>query len=62
MYIRTPNPIDSVVIEEAFPPLGIGYENKFHRPFGRGEDMCGLVGLFVKRYKSHVSRRDPDEG
>ncbi len=62
LYSRTHNLSDSVVAEEAFPPLGIGYENKFHWPFGRGEDKCGLVGLFVKRYKPHVSRHDSDEG
>jgi hypothetical protein len=48
MYCRAQNPSDSVVAEKGFPPLGIGYENKFRRPFSRGEDKCGFVGLLVR--------------
>ena len=42
--------------------LGVGDEDDFHRPFSRGEDMYGLVGLVVRENKPHVPRKDPDEG
>ena len=54
--------MDSVVANKYFPSLGVGDEDKLHRPFRKGEDKCGLVGLFVGGNKPHVPRRDPDEG
>ncbi len=59
---RAQNLIDSVVAEKCFPAFGIGDENKFHRPFRRVEGRGCLVGLFMRRDKPHVPRRDPDEG
>ena len=59
---REKNLIDSVVVEECFSATGIGDENKFYRPFRRVEGRCSLVGLFMRRDKPHVPRRDPDEG
>ncbi len=43
-------------------PLELATRTKVYRPFRRGEDRCCLVGLFMRRNKPHVSRRDPDEG
>ena len=51
-----------VVANTCFLTLGVGDEDKFLLPFGRGEDKCGLVGLFVCGDKLHVPRRDSDEG
>jgi hypothetical protein len=53
--------MDPVVADKCLPILVVGDEDKFHRPFRKGEDMCGLVGLFVRGNKPHVSRRDPDD-
>jgi len=47
---------------KVLPTLVVGDEDQFHRQFRRGEDMCCLVGLFMVGNKSHVPRRDPDEG
>ena len=41
--------IDLVVAEKLFSSLVVCDDNKFHRPYRRGEDKCGLVGLFVGR-------------
>jgi hypothetical protein len=54
--------MDPVVEDEFLPTFGVEDEDKFHRSFRRGEDKCGLVGLFVYGNKPHVPRRDPDEG
>jgi len=54
--------MDPVVADKYLPTLVVGDEDKFYRSFRRGEDRCGLVGLFVCGNKPHVSRRDPDEG
>ena len=54
--------MDPVVSDKYLPILVFGDEDKFHLPFLRGEDMCGLVGLFVCGNKLHVSRRDSVEG
>ena len=48
--------------DKCLPTLVVGDEDKFHRSFRRGEDMCGLVGLFMCGNKLHVPRRDPNEG
>ena len=61
MYRRAYDLMDPVVADEFFPTLGFGDENKFHRPFRRGEDKCGLVEFFVSGNKPHVPRRDPVE-
>ena len=53
--------MDPVVADTCLSTLGFGDEHKFHRPFRRGEDMCGIVGLFACGNKPHVPRRDPDE-
>ncbi len=54
--------MDPVVADKCFPTLGFRDEGEFHRPFRRGDDKCGLVGLFVCGDNPHVPRRDPDVG
>ena len=53
--------MDPVVADKCLSTLGIGDKDEIHWPFRRGEDMCGLVGLFVRGNKPHVPRRDLDE-
>ena len=53
--------MDPVVADKRLTTLDIGHEDEFYRPFRRGEDMSGLVGLFVCGDKPHVPRRNPDE-
>ena len=48
--------------DKCLPILVVGDEDKVHRLFLKGEDKCGLVGLFMCGNKPHVSRRDLDEG
>ncbi len=59
MYWQAWDLMDSVVADKGFSTLGD--KDKFHRRFPRGEDKCGLIGLFVGGNKPHVPRRDPDE-
>jgi hypothetical protein len=54
--------MDPVVADKCLSTLGVADEDKFHRPFRKGEDKHGLVGLFVYMNKPHVPCRDPDEG
>ena len=53
--------LDLVVADECLPTLSVGDEDYFHKPFRRGEDMYGIVGLFMCGDKPHVPRRDPDK-
>jgi len=54
--------MDPFVADKCLPTLGVGDEDKFYQLLRKGEDMCGLFGLFVCGEKPHVPRRDPDEG
>jgi len=51
-----------VVADICLTTLGIGDEDEFYRLLRRKEHRSGLVGLFVCGNKSHVPRRNPDEG
>ena len=62
MYCLSWDLMDPVVADKCLPTLRIGDENEFYRPFRRGEDKSGLVGLFVCGNNPHVPHRDPDEG
>ena len=62
MDCRAKDLLDLVVADKCLPTLGVSDEDEFHRPFCRGEDNGGLVGLFVCLEKSRVSRRYPDKG
>ncbi len=62
LYCRAYAIMDPVVADKCFLTLIVGDEDKFHRPFHKGEDKRGLFGLFVGGNKLHVPRRDPDEG
>ena len=54
--------MDPFVADKCLSTLCVGDEHKFHRPFCRGEDRWGLVGLIVCGNKPHGSRQAPDEG
>jgi hypothetical protein len=60
---RAQDTLDPVVGDKCLPTFVVGDKDEFHKPFRGGEDRVVLVGLFVMSgYKSHVPRRDPDEG
>ncbi len=54
--------MDPLVIEVLFSACHIGYENKLHRPLGRGKGRRQVVGLTMRQYKAHVDIRDANEG
>jgi hypothetical protein len=53
--------MDAFHVDELVSALLVRDEDKFHRPFRRGEGGCVRIGLFVCRDKSHVSGWDLDE-
>ncbi len=62
MDCRAKDLLDPVMADKYLPTLFVGDKDEFNRPFRGGEDWVGLVGLLVSGDKTHVPRRDPDEG
>ena len=62
MHCRAHDLLDPIVAYKCLPALFVCDKDDFHRPLRGGEDWVGLVGLLVRRDKTHVPRRDPDEG
>ena len=54
--------MNPVVAYKCLLTLFVCDKDEFNRPFRGGEVLVGLVGLLVRMDKTHVPRRDPDEG